>query len=194
MARPFPVPITLSDEDRQVLTGWSVRPKTAQALALRARISLAVAESESNTSIAKRLGTTPVTVVKWRGRFAARGLSGLQDEPRPDAPRTVTDAHVEQVITPTLESTPADATRWSTRRLRRAPGPEPVGHLAHLESLRTAAASERSVQALAWVRSSSRRCATSWAYTWRRPSVRWCCASTRRARSRPSTAPSRACP
>jgi transposase len=58
-----------------------------------------------------------MTVAKWRGRYSRRGLAGLSDEPRPGAPRTVTDAHVERVIATTLESTPVDSTHWSTRRL-----------------------------------------------------------------------------
>ena len=62
------------------------------------------------------------TVTKWRSRFAQRGLAGLTDEPRPGAKRTITDAHVEQVVTTTLEQTPAEATHWSTRRLARQLG------------------------------------------------------------------------
>src|SRR6188474_1652259 len=118
MARPFAIPITLSAADRVVLTSWSRRPTTAQALAVRARIVLlAAAPGWTNRAIAARLGVTTMTVAKWRGRFAARGLDGLHDEPRPGAQRTVTDAQVEQVITTTLEQTPAAATHWSTRRL-----------------------------------------------------------------------------
>jgi len=79
---------------------------------------LAAAEpGVTNGEIAERLRTSRPTVTKWRTRFAARGLAGLHDEPRPGAQRTITDAHVEQVITTTLETTPADATHWSTRRL-----------------------------------------------------------------------------
>jgi transposase len=118
MPRPFAQPITLSADDRATLTNWARRPKTAQALALRARIVLAAAEpGATNTAIAARLGVTMMTVTKWRNRFAARGLDGLHDEPRPGATRTITDAHVERVITATLEETPADRTHWSTRRL-----------------------------------------------------------------------------
>ncbi len=117
MARPFAVPISLTEADRTVLLGWSRRPKTAQALALRARIVLGADSGLTNTAIAAQLGITLVTVTKWRRRFAERGLEGLHDEPRPGAPRTITDAHVERVLTTTLESTPANATHWSTRSL-----------------------------------------------------------------------------
>ena len=70
----------------------------------------------------KRLGVHAATVGKWRGRFATRRLDGLVDEPRPGAPRTITDEQVEAVITKTLEETPTDATHWSTREMARATG------------------------------------------------------------------------
>jgi len=68
-------------------------------------------------STAKRLGVKRDTARAWRGRFAEYRLDGLLDEPRPGRPRTVTDERVEAVITRTLESTPANATHWSTRSL-----------------------------------------------------------------------------
>jgi transposase len=69
-----------------------------------------------------RLGVHAATVGKWRGRFAARRLEGLVDEPRPGAPRTIADEQVERVITMTLEETPSDATHWSTRAMAQATG------------------------------------------------------------------------
>jgi transposase len=65
---------------------------------------------------------TRTTVIKWRHRFLERRLEGLLDEPRPGAPRTITDAAVEQALVRTLESTPRDATHWSTRSLAKACG------------------------------------------------------------------------
>jgi len=109
--------IVLSDDEREALQRWARRPKSAQALALRCRIVLAAAEGLTNQRIAKELGCNPVTVGKWRTRFAVKRLEGLVDEPRPGAPRTITDEIVEQVIVTTLETTPVDATHWSTRSL-----------------------------------------------------------------------------
>jgi transposase len=99
------------------LEAWSRRRTTAQAVALRARIVLQAADGQSNTQIARRERVTRPTVGKWRGRFIEKRLDGLLDEPRPGVPRQITDAAVERVITHTLESTPRDATHWSTRTL-----------------------------------------------------------------------------
>jgi transposase len=89
---------------------------------LRCRIVLACAEGLSNLEVGGQLGVHPVTVAKWRTRFAARRLEGLSDEPRPGVPRSITHAQVEQVIVQTLEETPKDATHWSTRSMARATG------------------------------------------------------------------------
>jgi transposase len=109
--------IVLTDEEREVLERWARRPKSAQSLALRCRIVLAAAEGRLNKDIAEDLGCNPVTVGKWRTRFAAQRLDGLHDESRPGPPRSITDADVERVIVKTLESTPRDATHWSTRSM-----------------------------------------------------------------------------
>jgi transposase len=115
-------PIVLSAEERQTLQRWARRPTSSQALALRCRIVLACAEGLSSVQAGARLGVHEKTVGKWRSRFLQRRLEGLTDEPRPGAPRTISDAQVEQVITKTLEETPADATHWSTREMARATG------------------------------------------------------------------------
>ena len=100
--------IVLSDDERQTLQRWARRPTTAQALALRSRIVLAAAEGALNQDIARELKCNPVTVGKWRTRFAAKRLDGLIDEPRPGQPRKITDDIVEQVIVTTLEEAPPD--------------------------------------------------------------------------------------
>ena len=119
---PRRMDFVLTEEERDTLERWARRPKSAQALALRCRIVLAAAAGETSTDIAARLGCNPSTVGKWRGRFARMRLDGLQDEPRPGRPRTVTDGDVERVIVKTLEEKPADATHWSTRSMARATG------------------------------------------------------------------------
>ena len=114
--------IVLSNDERRELESLARRRKTAQALALRARIILRVAAGATNREVAAALGIHPVTVGKWRGRFAAERLDGLFDEPRPGVPRSIGDDRVEAVIIKTLEERPADATHWSTRSMAEAAG------------------------------------------------------------------------
>ena len=104
------------------MTRWARRPTSSQQLALRSRIVLACADGHTNTAVAEQLGINKVTVGKWRARFVRHRLEGLTDEPRPGAPRTVTDDAVERVIVKTLESKPVDATHWSTRSMAAATG------------------------------------------------------------------------
>jgi transposase len=123
MANPHAIPLILSETDRHLLQGWTRRRKTAQALATRARIVLAgAAPRRTNGAVAEALGVSRMTVALWRRRFAERGLDGLLDEPRPGAPRKITDEQVERAVTTTLEAAPADATHWSNRSLARATG------------------------------------------------------------------------
>jgi transposase len=117
MPSPIAVEVVLSDEEREQLESWARRPKSAQALAQRSRIVLAAAEGLKNTEISQRLSLDHSTVRKWRSRFAQERLDGLLDEPRPGRPRMISDTQVEEVIVKTLESTPKDATHWSTRSL-----------------------------------------------------------------------------
>jgi len=114
--------LVLRDDERLKLEQWSRRPKSSQRLALRSRIVLACASGLANTQVAERLHVTMPTVGKWRQRFLEDRLEGLVDEPRPGAPRSIQDRHVEDVITRTLESKPEAATHWSTRGLAKATG------------------------------------------------------------------------
>jgi transposase len=114
--------LSLTDEERSALERLTRRRTSAQAMALRARIVLACASGATNVTVSERLGVTPATVGKWRRRFVASRLDGLSDEPRPGAPRTVTDDMVEAVIVKTLEEKPKDATHWSTRSMARTMG------------------------------------------------------------------------
>ena len=111
------VEITLSGDERKTLERWARRHTSSQALALRCRIVLGCAEGATDTSVAAALGCHPVTVSKWRHRFAVDRLDGLVDAPRPGAARTISDETVEAVVVETLETAPPDATHWSTRGL-----------------------------------------------------------------------------
>ena len=106
--------LVLTGDERETLERWARRPTTAQALAQRARIVLRCATGQPNQAVARDVGVTRLTVGRWRQRFVTQRLDGLLDEPRPGAPRKITDADVERVVRLTLETAPRDATHWST--------------------------------------------------------------------------------
>jgi transposase len=109
--------VELTQDERAQLVAWARRSTSANAVAMRSRIVLAAAEGLGNTAVAARVGVEVGTARKWRNRFLAERLEGVLDEPRPGRPRTVADEQVEAVITRTLETSPKDATHWSTRSL-----------------------------------------------------------------------------
>lgn len=114
--------IRLSPSERETLEGWARRYTTAHALAERARVILECAKGKTNLAVAERLPVSRSMVGKWRKRFAQRRVDGLLDEPRPGAPRRITDKDVERVVTMTLETLPEDATHWSTRSMAKECG------------------------------------------------------------------------
>jgi transposase len=107
--------LKVTAEEKEKLTLLARRPKSAQAMAMRARIVLGCSEGASNSDVAQRLNITRATVGKWRERFRVHRLDGLRDEPRVGAPRQITDKKIEDVVRKTLESMPAQGTHWSTR-------------------------------------------------------------------------------
>jgi transposase len=115
-------PIDLTADERTQLESWTRRRTSAQALAMRSQIVLLAAEGLNNTEIAAELKIHRNVAGKWRSRFLERRLDGLLDEPRPGRPRTITDEQVEDVVIKTLESTPRNATHWSTRSMAREVG------------------------------------------------------------------------
>src|SRR6185312_7295181 len=99
------VPLVLSGEERAELARWS--QGRLPWLAERARIVLACAEPGSGVArVAAELGTSRMTVRKWRRRFAEEGLAGRADGDRPGRP-------VAQVVLTDQERD--QLTRWARR-------------------------------------------------------------------------------
>ena len=122
MSRRPQTQLVLSPSERAQLEALTLRRKTAQAVALRARIVLGCATGAENKAVAARQRVSEQTVCKWRARFGEHRLDGLLDAPRAGAPRTIDDARVDAVIAKTLESVPDGATHWSTRSMAREAG------------------------------------------------------------------------
>jgi len=121
MSRPKAA-LELTDEERDELLSLTRRRRTAQAIAKRASIILLCAGGHDNKVVAGLAGVSEQTVCKWRRRFLEGRLDALYDEPRPGAPRRITDAQVERVVTATLETTPRGETHWSTRSMAKHMG------------------------------------------------------------------------
>jgi transposase len=90
-------PLVLTDDEQERLQSLAHRARSQPVLARRARVILASAQGLANKGVAKQVRCSVGMVNKWRSRFLKKRLEGLYDEPRPGAPRKVTDAQVEKV-------------------------------------------------------------------------------------------------
>ena len=115
--------ITLTDGDRSTLERWSRGRSTEARLVERARIVLLAADGRENKGIAAELGITRATVARWRDRFAAAGVAGIEkDAPRGGRPPRTRDEVAKKIVEMTTRQKPANATHWSTRTLAEASG------------------------------------------------------------------------
>jgi transposase len=90
---------------------------------LRAKIVLGLAAGTKVKHLAAELGTTRPTVTLWRDRFLEQGVKGLEkDAPRAGRTKTITPEIVKAVVDATLQTTPSNATHWSTRTMAKARG------------------------------------------------------------------------
>ena len=110
--------VELSAEERATLRRWSRGRSTQARVVLRAKIVLAAARGIENQQIAEELGVTRRTVGRWRTRFASERLDGIsKDAPRPGRTPTSFRKYEARILKKTLQTTPANATHWSTRTL-----------------------------------------------------------------------------
>ena len=118
MANRPAVALGLREGDREELARLTRASSGRAGLAQRARIVLLAADGESNTAIAARVGVSRPTVIDWRNRYAAQGISGLDDDPRSGRPRTIDH---RDIVAETLKRPPKKygVTHWSSRLLGR---------------------------------------------------------------------------
>ncbi|MHA1527641.1 MAG: IS630 family transposase, partial [Alphaproteobacteria bacterium] len=114
--------LVLSSPERAYLARQVRRHRAPRSLSDRCRIILRCADGLSSKDVGTELGLHEHTVGKWRRRFLNDRIDGLLDEPRPGRPRSIADDQVAAVIERTLQSTPKDATHWSTRTLAKEMG------------------------------------------------------------------------
>jgi transposase len=101
----------------------SRKSSMAARVVLRSRIVLLAVEGNQNKQIAEQLGVSTRMAALWRGRFIEQGVEGLlKDAARPGRTPRITAEIVDAVVAKTTQSTPANATHWSTRTMARATG------------------------------------------------------------------------
>jgi transposase len=113
---PLNAVVELLDSDRAELGRWQRAPSMPAGLAQRARIVLLAADGIGTNEIATRTGVSKPTVIAWKKRYAAEGIGGLEDRPKPGRPPQVDEV---AVVLATLERPPErlGVTHWSSRLL-----------------------------------------------------------------------------
>ena len=113
---PLTVSVEVPPRDREVLASWVRSPSIRAGLAQRARIVLLAAGGAGTNEIVRRTGVSKPTVIAWKRRYAAEGVGGLEDRPKPGKPRTTDDV---AIVLRTLEPPPRrlGVTHWSSRLL-----------------------------------------------------------------------------
>jgi len=114
--RPIP-PLKISDGTKKQLETMANSRSLPYAQVRRAQIILLSAQGLTNTEIAKRVDLSNRMVGIWRQRFIDQGLMGLYDQPKPGAPRTISDDQVAELIQKTLNKEPKGATHWTCRSI-----------------------------------------------------------------------------
>jgi transposase len=113
---PLTIDVAMPAEDRAELSGWTRTPSLSAGLAQRARIVLLADEGVGTNEIVHRVGVSKPTVIAWKKRYAAEGIAGLDDRPKPGRPAQVDEV---AVVLATLEPPPEKlgVTHWSSRLL-----------------------------------------------------------------------------
>jgi transposase len=113
---PLTVSVEVPPRDREVLASWVRSPSIRAGLAQRARIVLLAGNGAGTNEIVRRTGLSKPTVIAWKRRYAAEGIGGLGDRPKPGKPRTTDDV---AIVRRTLEPPPErlGVTHWSSRLL-----------------------------------------------------------------------------
>jgi len=111
-------PIVLKEDVRRKLEQQSRGRSTAARVVMRSRIVLLASDGLQNKQIAEKLQVAPRMVMLWRGRFLEAGIEGLlRDARRPGRTPSISAEVTAALIAKTTQSTPANATQWSTRTM-----------------------------------------------------------------------------
>ena len=135
--------LILTAEEGDRLQALAHRARSQPLLARRARVVLACAEGIDNKSVARKLRCSLGMVGKWRARFLKTRREGLYDEPRPGAPRKVSDAEVERIVISDFGKHAPWRDALEHARHGQSYRAQPHDHQPHLAGVRVATSSYR---------------------------------------------------
>ncbi len=122
-----PDALWVTTEQRRTLEAWIAARSTPQKVVFRSRIVLMAGEGKANRRIAQELGTSRPSVILWRQRFAAGGLTALtEDAPGRGRKGSISARKVKAIVNATLQTKPRAATHWSVRTMATVQGVSPA--------------------------------------------------------------------
>ncbi|MCC6586728.1 MAG: IS630 family transposase [Bryobacterales bacterium] len=114
--------LTLTDEQKDELTRWSLSRSLPAGDVFRARLILALATGNSYSHIEKDLKTSRPTIARWKARFEQDGMAGLEPLHKGSQPRTATPAVQARILGKTVKGPADGSTHWSCRKMAEATG------------------------------------------------------------------------
>src|SRR5260370_24071532 len=115
--------VELSEAQRRQLEPWAAGRTIPVRLAERAKMILLAAQGQTDKEIGEQLGIWRGTVARWRGRFIADGVTGIErDETRPGRKPKISARKVKSIVALTTQQRPDNATHWSTRSMAAVAG------------------------------------------------------------------------
>src|ERR1700687_2101360 len=114
--------IMLSGDQQLELSRIAQSRSLPAGYVFRARLILLLAEGASFSAIKQRLGTTAPTIIRWKQRFLASGLDGLDTCHPGQAATVLTPALRARILSATRKKPGDGSTHWSCRKLATVPG------------------------------------------------------------------------
>jgi transposase len=121
MARRAKV-VTCDDQTRKALERMAGSHKEEARLVRRARMILGCLDGKKIKEVSSELGEQADVIIKWRDRFIAEGIPGLNDSPRSGKPNTYGSEWQKSVLDKLEEKPPGNMARWDGPTLARELG------------------------------------------------------------------------
>src|ERR1700739_3736592 len=112
--------VVLNEEQQLELSRIAQSRSLPAGYVFRARLILMLAEGASYSSIKERLRTTAPTISRWKQRFVAHGLDGLDTAHPGQKPSVLTAKLRARILAATRQSPTDGSNHWRCRKLAAA--------------------------------------------------------------------------